>query len=500
MSKTYSNTHYSQLALSLSLGICAALFGLLVTTANPVMVSLGACLILAPAFLIMPELTVWMILITGLTLGILTGSPEYSKFTWGISLLSMLLLILSLINIAWSKQRRPPCFMLLALLFLFYTTGTSLIQWHSITEFVAGFKRYFQSFGLMMALTMIVFTPQVYVRWHKFLMIVALLQFPFALYQLMVLVPLRGDLSLSSATTDVVAGTFGGNIKGGSPNSVMVTYLFIALSFLFARWQAGLISNKFFCLMAFICLLPLGMGETKIAVVMLPLVGLILLRENLINAPLRYLPAILILALLTILLGYLYVTVMMRSSLDEVVIGTLQYNIGTQGYSESQFLNRWTSITFWVQQQRWDDPLSFLIGNGLGSSYASKADLSGQLGLKYSHYGINLTAASTLLWDSGLIGFMMFVSIFITAWNAASRLRQSVNDATVKADAIAIQAAISLFFLSLIYSDYIVNLVSMELIYALVLGYLGYLMNHHSLLRQQPSSVFSLKHSSVTNQ
>ena len=76
----------------------------------------------------------------------------------------------------------------------------------------------------------------------------------------------------------------------------------------------------------------------------------------------------------------------------------------------------------------------------------------------------------------------IFLSVFIAAWIAAGRLHHAVSDPAVKADALAIQAAISLFLLSLVYSDAIVNLVSMELICALVLGYLGYLLNQHGLV------------------
>ncbi len=476
-------------ALFLSLGVCSVFFGLLAATANPVMIGLGAGLVLGPILLVMPEFTVWVVLVIGLLLGVLSASPQFSKLTWVVSLLSMLLLVPSLINTIWSKQRRAPCFMLLALLFLFYAVAAGIIQWHSPEEFIAGFKRYFQSFGLMMALTLIAFKPLSYARWRTFLMAVALLQFPFALYELLVLVPQRGGLALSSETTDVIAGTFGANLQGGSPNSVMVVFLFIALSFLAARWRAGLMRSNMFYPLALICLLPLGMGETKIAVVMLPMVGLVLLRKDLIKSPMRYLPAILTIILLTVMLVYLYVTVIMRSSPGEVLDSTLRYNVGNQGYSKDQCLNRFTSVTFWAQQQGLNDPVGFLLGNGLGSSYSTSnpGAMIGHLGAKYYRYGINLTAASTLLWDTGLLGFMLFVSIFIAAWIAAGRLHQSVDDPAIKADALAIQAAISLFILNVPYSDSIVNLVSMELIYAVVLGYLGYLMNEHGLLGRQPS-------------
>jgi hypothetical protein len=480
------------LTFVLGLGICAMFCGLLAATANPVMIGLGMCLILGPFLLAKPEIIIWLIFIVGLVMGALSASP-LGKITWGVSVLSILLFIISLINIFWSKQRQMPSFMRIALLFLVYAVGVNIIQWYSLLEFMAGFKRYFQSFGLMMALTMIAFIPKNYNRWRIFLLVVALLQFPFALYQLLVLVPQQGGIAYSSGTTDVVAGTFGSNsILGGSTGSVMVIYLLIVLSFIVARWRSGLIQNKTFYVLALICLLPIGMGETKVVVIMLPMVGLVLLKEDLINAPLKYFSGVFTLVLLTGLFGYIYLF-MMGSSLDNALLSTLAYNVGDVGYSDTQSLNRWTSITFWFQQQNWNDPIGFLIGNGLGSSYSDEGTMSGHVGLKYFHYGISLTAVSTLLWDTGLIGLILFVSIFITAWVSAGSLLRSATDPIVKADALAIQVSISLFLLNLVYADSMVKLLSMDLIYALVLGYLGYLMNLQGLLGKHSFSKSRIK-------
>jgi O-antigen/teichoic acid export membrane protein len=488
----YVGNNIGYLAIVFGLGICAMFCGLLAATANPVMIGLGTCLILGPFLLAKPEISIWLIIIVGLVMGALSASP-LGKITWGISVLSMLLFMISLINIFWSKQRQIPGFMMIALLFLVYAVGVSIIQWYSLLEFMAGFKRYFQLFGLMMALTMIAFIPEIYIRWRNFLLVVAFLQFPFALYQLFVLVPLQGGLAYSSGTTDVVAGTFGSNsILRGSSGSVMVIYLIIVLSFIVARWRSGLIQNKTFYVLALICLLPIGMGETKVVVIMLPIVGMVLLKEDLINSPLKYFSGVFILVLLTGLFGYIYL-LMMGSSLDKAVLGTLAYNVGDVGYSDTQSLNRWSSITFWFQQQNWHDPIGFLIGNGLGSSFSEGGTMPGHVGLNYYHYGINLTATSTLLWDTGLIGLILFVSIFIAAWFSAGRLQRSVSSIEVKADALAIQVSISLFLLDLIYADSMVNLISMELIYALVLGYLGYLMNLHGLLGKQSFSKSTIK-------
>lgn len=459
----------------------ALLFGLVAVTGSPLLVGLAAAMIVGPLLLMVPELTIWVLLIVGLVLGILSGSPKFSKLAWGASLLSMLLLPPALINMMWSKERRLPTFMKLAVLFLVYAVLATAVRWYSLGEFVAGFKRYFQAFGLMLALSLIVFPPEAYERWKKFLLVVGLLQLPFAAFELFVLVPMRGGLAHGSEATDVVAGTFGANLDGGSPNSVMVMYLFIVVAFLLARWRVGLIKTGRFLLLSAICMLPLGMGETKIAVVMLPLVGISLLRKDLMKAPLRYLPALLGMALMTIVLGYIYVVLMMKSTPADVIAQTLRYNVGDQGYSAGMVLNRYTSITFWFGRQG-DDMVSFLIGNGLGSSFSSLTN-NGHMALKYLNYGLNMTAVSTLLWDVGIIGCLLFISILVSAWFAAGRLHNEVSDPGVKADALAIQAAITLFGLGLVYADSIVNLVSLEIVVAVVLGYLAYLMNAHGLLR-----------------
>ena len=486
--RTESLIYKRNLILILFIGISAVFLGLLSASTNLMMISLGSGVIFGPLFLVIPELTVWVILIIGFLFGVLSANQLFSQGIWVVSFLSILLLIPSIFNMFWNKQRRVPFFILIALLTLVYSLVISIIQGHSILEVVAGFKRYFQSFGLMIALTMIKFTPQSYVRWRKFLMIVALLQFPFALYELLVLVPLRGGLAYSSETTDLVAGSFGANLMGGSPSSVMVIYLFMTLSFLVARWRVGLINNWFFYSSALICLLPLGMGETKIAIIMLPIVGLILVKDDFIKAPLNYLFFSSIIILLTGLLVYIYVSVIMHTSLDDFIYGTIEYNFGNKGYSTSQSLNRFTSITFWAQQQRWNDPMGLIIGNGLGSSYYTSNDgNSGFLGIKYGHYGIDMTAVSALLWDTGLVGLLFYTSIFFLAWRSAGQLHCSVSDPGVKADALAIQATVALFILSLFYTNSTVNLMSMELIYAIVLGYLGYLLNNQRVFDSSKS-------------
>ena len=199
------------------------------------------------------------------------AGPLFSKITWAVSILGFVLLVLSLFNLLLAgKSKGQPAFIWIGLAFLVVALSTTLAQWYSTGEVIAGIKRLFQAYGLMFAFATLALSSREMGRFQKLLLVIALLQLPFALYEFIVLVKERGGLVGFRGNADVVAGTFGANLEGGSPNSVMAIFLLIVASFLVARWRSGSIRNGMFYLLVLPCLLPLGMGETKIAVVMLP--------------------------------------------------------------------------------------------------------------------------------------------------------------------------------------------------------------------------------------
>jgi hypothetical protein len=252
----------------------------------------------------------------------------------------------------------------------------------------------------------------------------------------------------------------------------------MAVAFVLARWRAGLVSTSVASSLSVVLLFPLFLGETKIAIVMLPLMWLVLMRKEFAKMPVRYFFQLLGLLLLTCALGLVYISMNQRGA-DEVLSQTLSYNVGTQGYGSSK-LNRMTVFSFWLENQGWQDPLGLLIGNGLGSSYFNPhAPMPGHLGFKYLGYGIDLTTAASLLWDTGLLGLILFMSILSNAWFSAGRLWSTVTDPAVRADALAIQTCIAIFTLCMFNDSALVNYLQFELIPAFVLGYLGYLVRAH---------------------
>ena len=98
---------------------------------------------------------------------------------------------------------------------------------------------------------------------------------------------------------------------------------------------------------------------------------------------------------------------------DTNIQTTIDYNIGSQGYGKYR-LNRFTSLVFWWQENK-NNHEKILIGHGLDATVELEMGLSlpGSVAQQYPFYGTGLTTASQLLWETGIIGFTLFVSIFV---------------------------------------------------------------------------------------
>ena len=464
--------------------LAAILFGLVAVTANPILISMMVALLAGVALLPRPAWIVWLVLSLGLLVAGLL--PLYvdeldTKVVWGISLLGFFLMFIAFFKAATSPRLRgnTPAFIWAALAFLVYALLNSLLQWNSVEELFGGFKRYFQMWGLMFALCWLVFDERDIRRWRAFFVTVALVQLPFAVYQLIVLVPLREGLQSSlpgMVPIDVVAGTFGADLYGGGASAEMAGFLIVVLAFLLARRREKALSVGRLITLTPVVLAPLFLGETKAVIILLPLMFLVLYRSEMITRLHYWLMGLIVGTLLTLAAGYAYLS-LTDKTMDEQIADTLSYNIYEVGYG-LKYLNRTTVLTFWAERQGAHDPVSFVFGNGLGSSH----DLTGgHVAMSYPGLGIGLTAASTLLWDMGVFGFGLFAAILALAWRSAGRLHRESTAPTVRADAAAIQAALPLFAFYLFYRLSLLETLSFQIVFAALLGYLAWLHRRHHL-------------------
>jgi hypothetical protein len=468
------------------IGIAMAIvFGLVSVTANPILVSVSVSLVMGTVLLTRPAWIVWLILTLGLLVtGILplfTDDGLVTKTAWGVSLLGLILAIVAFFMVITSPvvRKETPVFVWVAVSFFFYTVLVSFVQWYSMGEFTGGFKRYFHMWGLLFAFCWLAFDKTLIRRLRKFILIVALVQLPFALYQLIVLVPIREGLrnampGLGLVPIDVVAGTFGATLYGGGLSGEMAVFLIIILAFLLAQRMEKTITLRRLLLLAPLVMAPLFLGETKAVIILLPLMFLVLYRRAMIARPHYGVAGLLLGALLTAAAGYAYLSLSDRSLHDQID-DSLGYNVYNKGYG-FYHLNRTTVLTFWAEQQGAHNPVSFLFGNGLGSSHSSAG---GHVAMRYPNHGIGLTAASTLLWDTGIFGSGLFAAILALAWRTAGRLQKRSPEPIVRADAAAIQAALAIFAVYLFFRQSLLETMSYQIVFVVMLGYLAWLHRMH---------------------
>lgn len=465
----------NQWRFPLAIICCALACGALAASGSMVVVGAGLGAMTLPFLLARPDKIVSIVIPASLGAGVIVSvaGPDFTAASWLISLLSFVLLPVAAAR--FLRSNAQPVFLWLAGGFLAYCLLVTAVQWVTAEQMIAGTKRYFQGYGVLFALATSLHAATHMPRWKKALIVMGFFQLPFAIYEFVVLVPMRGGLDAGGEATDVVAGTFGANLEGGSANAEMSAFLLIMLMFLLTAWRLGVVKRRRLVWMGLLCVAPLALGETKIVVIILPLMIFTMLRKEIAVNPRKLIAGSAVCIGLTLLLGYLYITIMDRNTVAEAFQLATEYNVGQVGYG-GNLLNRTTALTFWWDHHDLSDPLHFLFGHGLGSAFwGDNSPLPGHIAVMHPNYGIGLTTASTLLWDVGLFGLAFHCAIFFAAWVSANRVWKSARAAWARQDALAVQAALACFLVFIFYRDSGVNLLAYEVVVACVLGYLAFL-------------------------
>ncbi len=469
----------SQILIHCIILFLAIILGRVAVTANAIYIGLAVGLLLGSFLVVKPKVIIGVVLGMGLLVtGVLPlWVPSLTKLSWAVSLLGLLLLgIVFTIRVLQLERNKKltPIFIYIALVFLIYSLLMSFAQWHSAGELFAAIKRYFQVWGVMFALAWLSIQPADIKRLQNFVIFVSLVQFPFALYELIKFVPFRENLVSSIPglePIDVVVGTFEGNLYGGGSNAEMATFQIIILAFLLSRWRENLLSTRMTALISSIVLAPLFLGETKIVVILLPMMFFSLygaeLRKNLVKSVMAIVAGLLV----TILAGYVYVELVIGQPLSYIIEDTVRYNVQNVGYG-TNLLNRTTVLSFWWEHNA-TDIVHFLTGHGLGSSHSNGSTSAGHVAKHYGGYGIGLTSASLMLWELGLIGLVLFLLIIVFAWLTANTLIKQINEPIYRADLAAIRAVLPMFIVYLFYRNASVEIMSFQIIFSMLLGYLA---------------------------
>lgn len=368
---------------------------------------------------------------------------------------------------------------------LFAAIGIVSLLLNLVNPMVAllGLKNYFQMWVFFLGLA--------FLTWHRGfsrhifvgLLLIGLLQLPFAAHQYFQLVPLRVGLGDGIVPADVVAGTFGAMLLGGGANAVLAAFQVILVGLLLAMWKHGRLSLIATVVVSAALLTPLLVNQAKIAVLYLPLMFIVVFHRDILRRPGKFLLAGVGLAgLVAVLLTALTLTnpsgpMGKWSDLVESVV-TRQTATVEERQGQYAALSRWTALTFWAQEHVRANPVQTLLGHGPGASREpdGAVEVSSTLAQrKYPGLRIGYTAVSSLLWDVGIVGLAAVLGMFGSAFLVAGRLARHYRDIDPFQSALfdGLQAAIAVLVLSLAHKDFFVVHIPFQALTYLVIGFIA---------------------------
>ncbi|MCB5188078.1 hypothetical protein LG200_08690 [Methylobacillus caricis] len=372
---------------------------------------------------------------------------------------------------------------LLIILWLFfgYVILISMFSWHGVSAFLTSFKAYFQVWGILIAVYYVMDKEIDAQRLIKFLLVLGVIQLPFVFHQFFFLIPQRSTEEFAMrgmVAADVVAGTFGGTMMGGGRSSSLAILCVLGITIVLAQFKSGLISTVRALVLLCAFMLPMFLSEAKLFMVLLPIALFILYKDKLVKDPLKFIAGSIAVLLLLGAIFFAYSLIpgaesQHNMSLKEMWDSNISYNFGDRGYGNA-LLNRTTVYTFWLHEHlSWPEMLHMFFGHGPGETQGGvfvSPDLT--LLKKYPGYGIGLTGFSTLLWELGLIGTILAVSIFVSGYKLGTNLLQKWSGTVHEPLIRSAQIGIVLFATSLLHNNYFSFDISYQALFIVILGYL----------------------------
>lgn len=468
-------------AIVAAFGAAGLIAGYVIASGKPIPIALTLGTVAGIALLGALPLVIWIILAGVLLISgpVVMFVPELEKAGWVFALLGFFLTGAAMLYSAVGRQRfdRPlPAFVVMMILLFVYGLVSMAYSDGPIMEGVRAGKRYFQFFGLLFILAVVPFPPGLVRRWWWFLVALAMVQLPFAAYQRFVLAPMLEGRPYVFPL-DVVVGTMEGSLTGGGSSSVMALLLVFVLSYLIAAYREGILPMRRLLLLATLVAAPMPLGEVNLLVVLLPL-ALVTVHFDLIRRrPFRFaLIAVLALVLIAIT-GWAYLAI--NAQPGQSVAGTIEaiiaYNFGSTGYYGGNSLNRTTVYSYWLQHQSLSDPVSLFFGHGLGSAFGGVGEPNpGHMDQAHAHKFIGLTAASSVLWDLGLVGLVLLVGLNLSAAHYAARLTALARPGFDRASCRALNAMTLMLLAMLFYSNAPIGVPSLEVLMALSIGLIAW--------------------------
>ncbi len=461
--------------------LVAVASGAIIASENLVLMALAGGALFSAVLLSAPAIAIWMVLIGTL---VITGPlvfnfPQLDRVPWLFSVLGIFLMVAAFLHGGLNRRhgRGPvPAFVIVGVVFFLYGVATILWSEATMTETAQGARRFFQYWGMMFALALVLIDDRTVRRIALFIFFLSLVQWPLTLYQRFVVHPTL----LYRDVFDSIVGTFEVPWTGlGGSSGVLAFLQVVIVGAIAAGYREGLLRTPTMLLAALAALLPLALGEVNIMFIWLPMALGAVFLDQIRRRPAAFLSGAAAFATVMAVFGAVYLVMQQahtgpRESIEQRLRNIYEYNLGNEGYGNRTNLNRSNVVPYWVRTHGMNDPVATAFGHGLGSSFTGGEQRTA-LRLKHSDRSIDLTAIAAVLWDFGVVGAALFLGFLAFAWRSAYRLTLVARAGFDRALARTLFASTTVLFSMAFYNNAMLITASQQVLAMVTFGLVAWM-------------------------
>ncbi len=440
-----------------------------------------------------PTILLWVSIVGALVVvgAIRLYLPAIQQVRWLLTPISLVLL--AHLVLFWLDRAnrnaiaRVPVVIWWASAFLVLMLSVSLLDNLEVNRFIVGVKGYFQVWGLLFAITFIPWRQSTVDAIPRVLLIIALIQIPFVLHQLLVLVPSRSGVGDGIVAVDVIAGTFGASLEGGGANATLAAFLVMALAGSVSAVQYRIMPAWWLLVLVPMLMFPMLVNMAKVSVLYIFAAFGVLFYRDMLAHPMRFLAAIAgIAALGAALMTAFTLSAPENAGVEDwqsLIEYTYQSNIEEEEVAGQ--LTRASTLGYWAEEHWPADIMGMLIGHGVGITRVPDATDPFASTVSVSQGGIPLmvdltlkpgtTSIAAILWEGGVIALILIVGLLVSGYRSAGRSALFYRDIPERAAALrAAQACVVVLFITLFHKNMFVFDVIYQTLLVVIVGYTAY--------------------------
>lgn len=302
---------------------------------------------------------------------------------------------------------------------------STLINFVPAAQLTVGIRNYIPFIGLFFILAFGRLDDQRIKALIWGLVAVGCVQWLYCVAEQLYIVPRRtASLAAIGGGAEAIVGSFGGNPLAGGYTGEMAAFLVMILLLCGVLWQAKILPRWVFLLSCLSAGVSVGLAETKIVLILVPLMLLVILWRWPGGLSLKVVKLVAVGVLGIVLVTSVYAYRYWSDSSE--VFHAFTYSFETKFMVDSHHRGRVAGITYWGDQAVSKIPLPQVLF-GFGPSASVEASFLAGEGAAVRQFGLGLdnTAISKLLWDFGLFGTLSFCLLIVGAFFEAARLSRS---------------------------------------------------------------------------